>query len=100
MPRDMGFCWSRITRPGISNQNQLHVHIGSLVWGGDYAVGIDVLESHGLVQPNRGRQHVVGLQIESLGARISPLIDRCMKQPATDASSLVRRLDSRLGHLK
>jgi hypothetical protein len=65
--------------PVFSNQNQLHVHIGALVCGGNYAVRIDVLESHGLIQPNRRRQHVVGLQIEPLCARIPPLIDRCMK---------------------
>jgi hypothetical protein len=54
------------------NQNQLHVDIGSHVWGGDYSVRIDVIESHGLIQPNRGGQYVVGLQIESLRAAFRP----------------------------
>jgi hypothetical protein len=43
---------------------------------------------------------VVGLQIESLRARISRFFYRCTKQPTTDSGSLVRRLDSHLGHLK
>jgi len=43
---------------------------------------------------------VIGLQIESLRACVSPLFDGRMKQPATDSGSLVRWLDSHLGHLK
>jgi hypothetical protein len=68
--------------------------------GGDYSVRIEVLESHGFIQPNRGRQHAVGLQIESLRARISRFFDRRMKQPATDSGSLVRGLDSHFCDLK
>lgn len=43
---------------------------------------------------------MIGLQSESLRACVSPLFDGRMKQPATDSGSLVRWLDSHLGHLK
>ena len=43
---------------------------------------------------------MVGLEIKSLRAGISPFLDRSMKQPAADSGSPVRGLDGHLGHLK
>src|SRR4029077_14256865 len=60
----------------------------------------DVLESQGFIQSNRGRQHVIGLEIKSFRASLSTLFDRCLKQPPADSGSLVRRFDSHLGHRK
>jgi hypothetical protein len=43
---------------------------------------------------------VIGLEIKSFRANLSPLFDRGLKQPPADSGPLVRRLDSHLGYFK
>jgi hypothetical protein len=46
-----------------------------------------VLESQAFIETNRGRERVVGFEIEPLRAGASRLVDDCLKQPAADAGS-------------
>jgi len=79
---------------------QFHVDIGALVLGWDYAAWIDMLKSLRFVQVDRGRQDVVGFEIDSSRARASRLFDGCLQQPAADPCSLMGGLDRHLGQFK
>src|ERR1700746_3825571 len=79
----------RETGTRVLDQLQFHEDVGAVIGGGSGVAGVEVPETERSVEPNGGREGVVGFEVEPAGAQTARFVDGGAQDAAANPLPMV-----------